>query len=153
MPNGYQYLSQPSFSQNGESLYFIAGLNSATDIYSYHIASKTLTKLTQGQEAVAHPVEMADGSLLYFSISADGPNIKQLAKTHQGNMVSDIATTKHAPLLMVNQHTLPKANIYTNQVGTQSSYNALEQQATFALGAQYYSAATSLLNLGVKSSD
>ncbi|WP_350655203.1 hypothetical protein, partial [Pseudoalteromonas sp. D48-MNA-CIBAN-0056] len=24
MPNGYQYLSQPSFSQNGESLYFIA---------------------------------------------------------------------------------------------------------------------------------
>lgn len=153
MPNGYQYLSQPSFSQNGESLYFIAGLNSATDIYSYHIASKTLTKLTQGQEAVAHPVEMADGSLLYFSISADGPNVKQLAKTHQGNMVSDIATTKHAPLLMVNQHTLPKANIYTNQVGTQSSYNALEQQATFALGAQYYSAATSLLNLGVKSSD
>ena len=153
MPNGYQYLSQPNFSQNGESLYFIAGLNSATDIYNYHIASKTLTKLTQGQEAVAHPIEMIDGSLLYFSITADGPNIKTLPKTMSSNVVTEFAANKQAPLLLVNKHTLPKAEIYTHETTGQTNYNILDQHATLALGSQYYSASTSVLDLSIKSSD
>ncbi len=153
MPNGYQYLSQPSFSKNDESIYFVAGLNSATDIYNYHIASKTLTKLTEGQEAVAHPIGMRDGSLLYLSITADGPNVKLLPSSLKGSVVSDLATNKSASRLMVNKHTLPKAQIYTDEVGEQSSYNVLEQRATFAVGAQYYSASTSVLDLSIKSSD
>ena len=119
MPNGYQYLSQPSFSKNDESIYFVAGLNSATDIYNYHIASKTLTKLTEGQEAVAHPIGMRDGSLLYMSITAEGPNVKLLPSSIKGSVVSDLATNKSAPRLMVNEHTLPKAQIYTDELGEQ----------------------------------
>ena len=153
MPNGYQYLSQPSFSHNGESLYFVAGLNSATDIYNYNIESKTLTKLTQGQEAVAHPIEMADGSLLYFSITADGPNVKTLPKAIKSTVVTEFAANKKAPLLIVNEHTLPKAKIYTHETTEQTNYNVLDQHATFAIGSQYYSASTSLLDLSIKSSD
>ncbi|HDY85337.1 MAG TPA: hypothetical protein ENH74_06620, partial [Methylophaga sp.] len=153
MPNGYQYLSQPSFSHNGESLYFVAGLNSATDIYNYNIESKTLTKLTQGQEAVAHPIEMADGSLLYFSITADGPNVKTLPKAIKSTVVTEFAANKKAPLLIVNDHTLPKAKIYKHETTEQTNYNVLDQHATFAIGSQYYSASTSLLDLSIKSSD
>jgi Tol biopolymer transport system component len=153
MPNGYQYLSQPSFSQNGESIYFVAGLNSATDVYRYHMTSKTLTKLTHGQEAVAHPIEMRDGSLLYLSITADGPNVKQLPNTLKGSVVTDLALTKAAPLRMVNTHTLPKADIYTREVGLDSNYNVFDQQATFAVSSQYYSASTAVLDLSIKSSD
>ncbi|MEL0648825.1 hypothetical protein V6248_15465 [Pseudoalteromonas agarivorans] len=153
MPNGYQYLSQPSFSKNDESIYFVAGLNSATDIYNYNIESKTLTKLTQGQEAVAHPIEMADGSLLYFSITADGPNVKILPKVIKSTVVTEFSTNKKAPLLIVNEHTLPQAKIYTHEKTEQTNYNVLDQHATFALGAQYYSASTSVLDLSIKSSD
>ncbi|TMP03283.1 hypothetical protein CWC11_14430 [Pseudoalteromonas sp. S3178] len=153
MPNGYQYLSQPSFSHNGESLYFVAGLNSATDIYNYNIESKTLTRLTQGQEAVAYPIEMADGSLLYFSITADGPNVKTLPKAIKRTVVTEFAANKKAPLLIVNEHTLPKAKIYTHETTEQTNYNVLDQHATFAVGSQYYSASTSLLDLSIKSSD
>lgn len=153
MPNGYQYLSQPSFSHDGESLYFVAGLNSATDIYRYHIISKTLIKLTQGQEAVAHPIEMSDGSLLYFSITADGPNVKALPKAINSSVVTKFSANKKAPLLIVNEHTLPKAKIYTHETTQQTHYNVFDQHATFALGSQYYSASTSLLDLSIKSSD
>jgi hypothetical protein len=153
MPKGYQYLSQPSWSENEESLYFVAGLNSATHIYKYNIVSKTLTKLTQGQESVAHPVEMQNGSVLYLSITAGGPNLKTLPHVMNSEVVNDFAPNKHAPLLIVNEDTLPKAKIYTEDVGEQSKYNALAQHASFALGSQYYSASAALLNLSIKSSD
>lgn len=153
MPNGYQYLSQPSFSQNGESIYFVAGLNNKTDIYNYHIKNNTLTRLTDGQEAVAHPLETKEGALLYFSISAEGPDVKVLPKAINKTVVTELAKTSKAPLLMVNKHTLPPAQIYTSGLVEQSDYAILDQQATFALGAQYSSASTSLLSVGIKSSD
>ena len=153
MPNGYQYLSQPSFSKNGEKIYFVAGLKGSTDIYSYHIASSTLTKFTQGQEAVAHPLETNEGALLYLSITADGPNVKRLPSTLEGEIVTDLALDNSAPLLLVDQYTLPKAKIYSENVGKQSSYDVLDQHASLALGAQHYSAASSALNINIKSSD
>ena len=153
MPNGYQYLTQPSFSINGESIYFVAGLNNTTDIYNYHIASNTLKRLTQGQEAVAHPIEMQDETLLYLSIHADGPDIKSLANSSISTTVTDLAINSKAPLLIANEHTLPEAKVYTQDVGEQRDYAVLDQHATFALGSQYYSASTSLLSLGIKSSD
>ena len=153
MPNGYQYLTQPSFSDNGESIYFVAGLNKTTDIYNYHIASNTLKRLTHGQEAVAHPIEMQDETLLYLSINADGPDIKSLANTNIKTTVTDLAVNSKAPLLMVNEHTLPKAKVYTQEVGEKRDYAIFDQHATFALGSQYYSASTSLLSMGIKSSD
>ena len=152
MPNGYQYLSQPSFSQNGESIYFVAGLNNKTDIYNYHIKNNTLTRLTNGQEALAYPIEAEGGSLLYFSINADGPDVKTLTIKSR-TVVTDLAVNSEAPLLMVNKHTLPPAKIYTDEIAEQSDYAVLDQQATFALGTQYYSASTSILNVGIKSSD
>ena len=153
MPNGYQYLTQPSFSDNGESIYFVAGLNKTTDIYNYHIASNTLKRLTHGQEAVAHPIEMQDETLLYLSINADGPDVKSLANTSIKTTVTDLAANSKAPLLMVNEHTLPEAKVYAQEAGEQRDYAILDQHATFALGSQYYSASTSLLSMGIKSSD
>lgn len=153
MPNGYQYLSQPSFSQNGEQIYFVAGLHNATDIYSFHIASKTLTKLTQGQEAVAHPVEMPDGTLLYLSITDEGPNVKQLVSPIKGEVITDFVKNSSAPKRLVNQYTLPNAKIYKGNSAKQTDYNVFNQHASFALGANYYSASTTALNLNIKSSD
>ena len=153
MPKGYQYLSQPSFSQNGESVFFVAGLDSATDIYRYDIKAQQLYKLSQGQEAVSNPLAMQDGSVLYLSIGDGGPDIKRFTADYAKTQVSNFATTNDAELKFANQHTLPAAQVYENPIGKQQSYDIWQQSATFALGEQYHSASALLINLSVKGSD
>ncbi|MDQ9092121.1 hypothetical protein RC083_11035 [Pseudoalteromonas haloplanktis] len=152
MPKGYQYLSQPSWSEDGKQLYFVAGLTGSTDIYRYDLTSQRLFKLTQGQQAVANPLPLTEQELLYFSISSDGPDIMKL-QLSDSEEVTEFATTSIAPLLLVNEHTLPKAKVYQQPIGEQMSYDLWQQKATFALGEQYHSAAAALLSASVKGSD
>lgn len=153
MPKGYQYLSQPSWSADGKQLYFVAGLAQATDIYRYDLTTQRLFKLTQGQQAVANPLALSDGDLLYFSISSDGPDIMQLQVNNNEEEITDFATNSIAPLLLVNEHTLPKAQIYQQPIGEQTHYDIWQQKATFALGEQYHSASAALFSASIKGSD
>jgi len=153
MPKGYQYLSQPSWGRNGQSLYFVAGLSGALDIYRFDIAKNTLIQMTQGQEAFAHPQVMNDGAILYLSITHEGLNFKQLAPTHKGEVITELATNTLAPQFIVEKHQLPAAKVYTAEVGKSLDYDPWQQNATAALGAQYNSASTSLVNVSLKGSD
>lgn len=153
MPKGYQYLSQPSWSADGKQLYFVAGLAQATDIYRYDLTTQRLFKLTQGQQAVANPLALSDGDLLYFSISSDGPDIMQLQVNNNEEEITDFATNSIAPLLLVNEHTLPKAQVYQQPIGEQTHYDIWQQKATFALGEQYHSASAALFSASIKGSD
>ncbi|MCQ8879712.1 hypothetical protein NQT69_17060 [Pseudoalteromonas shioyasakiensis] len=153
MPSSYQYLSQPSWSNDGQSLYFIAGRNNALDIYRYNITNKQLHKLTQGQQAVANPIAMTDGSVLYFSITSDGPDLKQLTSGYTSALVTDLAPSSVAPTFKVSSSALPPAKVHTAIVGSQHDYDIWQQNSTFAIGAQYNSASAALLNLSVKGSD
>ncbi|CAM4266144.1 TolB family protein [Pseudoalteromonas ostreae] len=153
MPKGYQYLSQPSWSADGKQLYFVAGLTGATDIYRYDLTTQRLYKLTQGQQVVANPLPFKTGELLYFSISSDGPDIMQLQVNNNEEEITDFATNSIAPLLLVNQHTLPQAKVYQQPIGEQTSYDIWQQKATFALGEQYHSASAALLSASIKGSD
>ena len=91
MPEGYQYVSQPNWQADGKGLYFVAGKNKALDLYHYDLQSNSLSQLTQGQEAVAHPMAMNNGELLYLSITAEGPNIKHFAEQPHGLEVVELA--------------------------------------------------------------
>lgn len=152
MPKGYQYLSQPSWSADGKLLYFVAGLAGATDIYRYDLTAQRLYKLTQGQQAVANPLPFKADELLYFSISSDGPDIMKL-QMNGIEEVTEFATTSIAPLLLVNQHTLPQAKVYQQPIGEQTRYDIWQQKATFALGEQYHSASAAVLSASIKGSD
>ena len=153
MPKGYQYLSQPSWDRNGQSLYFVAGLNGTLDIYRFDVAENTLTQMTQGQEAVAYPQAMSDGAILYLSITHEGLDFRQLASSHKGLEITAFAEETLAPLTLVDEHRLPAAQIYTSDVGKSSDYDPWQQNATIALGAQYNSASSSLVNVSLKGSD
>lgn len=153
MPRGYQYLSQPSWSDDGQSLYFVAGLNSAIDLYRYDLNDNRLHKLTQGQQAVASPLMMADGSLLYLSISSDGPDFKQLKSGYSSELVTDLASNSIAPTIIASHAVLPPAKQYTTAVGQQRDYDIWQQNTTLAIGAQYSSASATLVNLSLKGSD
>lgn len=153
MPVGYQYLSQPSWSSDGTSVLFVAGLNGATDIYRYNLADESLHKLTQGQQAVANPLAMLDDSVLYFSIGSDGPDVMQLRVGDNAELVTDFAPNSIAPKLVVDEHTLPDAKVYMQPIGEQTNYDIWQQKATLALGEQYNSASASLFSLSVKGSD
>jgi hypothetical protein len=152
-PNGYQYLSQPSWGRNGQSLYFVAGLNGALDIYRFDIDENTLTQMTQGQEAVAYPQVMNDDAILYLSITSEGLDFRQLSPSHKGAEITVFSEQTLAPLTLVDEHRLPAAQVYTSDVGNSFEYDPWQQNATMALGAQYSSASSSLVNVSLKGSD
>ncbi|WP_062567486.1 TolB family protein [Pseudoalteromonas arabiensis] len=153
MPVGYQYVSQPNWQADGKGLYFVAGKNAALDLYHYDLNSYSLRQLTQGQEAVAHPMAMNNGELLYLSITAEGPNIKHFAEQPQGSEVTKFAKSAAPPRGQLTSEVLPEAKIYQQSPTQPANYDIWQQKPTFSLASQYYSASSSLLTLGVKSSD
>ena len=153
MPDGYQYVSQPNWQADGTGLYFVAGKNKALDLYHYDLQSNSLRQLTQGQEAIAHPMAMNNGELLYLSITAEGPNIKHFAEQPQGLEVVEFAKSAAPPRGQVTSEVLPEAKIYPQSPTEPADYDIWQQKPTFSLASQYYSASSSLLTLGVKSND
>ncbi|BBN83195.1 hypothetical protein PA25_31800 [Pseudoalteromonas sp. A25] len=167
MPVGYQYVTQPSWSKNGEALYFIAGTNGSVDIYRFELVTGALYKLTQGQSLFASPLELPSGELLYLASGFEGNDMYQLPATLQGELVYELAPRSVVvPDNVVVQHSsvdekaahfnasikLPEAKIY--HYGAEiSQYDIWQQRASLVLGAQHTSASTSLLNIGVKGSD
>ncbi|WOC26191.1 hypothetical protein LY624_16775 [Pseudoalteromonas sp. N1230-9] len=153
MPEGYQYVSQPNWQADGKGLYFVAGKNAALDLYHYDLSRNSLRQLTQGQEAVAYPMAMNNGELLYLSITAEGPDIKHFAEQPQGLEVAELASNTAPPRGQVTSEVLPEAKIYKQSPIEPANYDIWQQKSTFSLSSQYYSASSSLLTLGIKSND
>ncbi|NOU51229.1 hypothetical protein HG263_11895 [Pseudoalteromonas sp. JBTF-M23] len=167
MPQGYQYATQPSWSKTGEALYFIAGTEGCVDIYRFELLTGALYKLTQGQSLFAFPIAQSSGDLLYLSSGFEGNDMYQLPASLHGELVYELAPRNTSvPENSIAKHSntvddteqfngsirLPAAAIYHYEAAV-SQYDIWQQSASLALGAQYASASTSLLNIGVKGSD
>ncbi|CAH9065920.1 Tol-Pal system protein TolB [Pseudoalteromonas holothuriae] len=167
MPQGYQYATQPSWSKSGDALYFVAGNRGSVDIYRYELATNALYKLTQGQSLFAFPMEQPSGELLYLSSGFQGNDMHQLPAIMPGQLVYELAEqdsmeshsiraksrqVQSASAQLEPQIQLPLAKIYQHEAKV-AQYDIWQQSASMALGTQYTSASTSVLNVGVKGSD
>ncbi|AIY64193.1 TolB family protein [Pseudoalteromonas piratica] len=153
MPKGYQFLSYPKWSPEGNSIYFVAGVNGETNIYRYTFSSDTLEQLSAGQQVMQYPMPTKQHGLLYLAVNSEGPDIYQLGENATVTQVSERAKTLHATTEKAEQYILPPAKIYQQEVGAQRDYSATDQTLSFALSEQYNSASTALLHVGVKGKD
>lgn len=152
-PKGYQFLSYPEWEHDGSAIYYVAGVNGALNLYKYQFASDTLTQLTHGQQVVSYPVPTQQHGLLYMATNAEGPDVYQLGENAHQTVVTERAQTLLADTSKAEQFILPPAKIYSDEVGVQSDYSISDQKASFTYGAHYASAATSMIELGVKGND
>ncbi|WP_234401188.1 TolB family protein [Pseudoalteromonas sp. T1lg23B] len=160
LPKDYQYLTQPSWSPEGDALYFVAGKNGALDIYRYELIPGALYKLTQGQALFEFPIAYKNGELLYLSSGFEGVDMYQLPAL-QGELVNELeprvrpdSAHEIAEQQALNTYAiqLPPAQVYPADMPSQQ-YDIWRQDASLTLGAQYASASTTLLDVGLKGSD
>jgi len=155
LPMNYQFLSFPEWSKEGESIFYVAGVEGETKLYQYNFTEKKLTALTSGQHPVSWPVVIGEDQLLHLAINSRGPDIYQLQlnnntnRTITGTTQSGIVTTQ-----LASKFTVDKAEMIIDEsIGHTTAYGLGPQQGTLTLGASYNSASSSIVELGYKSSD
>ena len=155
LPENYQFLSFPEWSKDGQALYFVAGLNSATRIYKYDLENNSLSAITSGEQVVTWPMVQADNKLLHLAINSGGPDVYQLDLAKANNQT--ISNTTQSPVMTVNladKLKLTKAIIAIDEsIGEQSAYGIGPQQGTITIAESIYSASSSMLEVGYKSGD
>ena len=155
LPKHYQFLSFPEWSKDGQSLYFVAGLESATRLYKYDFSSKVLTALTSGEQVITWPMVKTDDELLHMAINAQGPDVYQLDLTKANKqIITNTTTTSEMTVNLADKLRLPEAVIAVDEsIGTQSPYGIGPQQGTITIAESIYSASSSMLEVGYKSGD
>ena len=155
LPENYQFLSFPEWSKDGSTLYFVAGLNSATRIYKYDFTTQSLSAITSGEQVVTWPMVKGDNELLHLAINSEGSDVYQLDLTKTNNNI--ITNTTKSSVMTVNladKVKLAKASTTIDEsIGEESSYGMGPQQGTITLAESYYSASSSMLEVGYKSGD
>lgn len=155
LPKGYQFVSFPEWSTDGNTLYFVAGLKNATRLYAYNLVSKQLSAITSGEHVVAWPVQQENNQLLHLVINPDGADIMQLNLNKVNKQLvsnTTLSSTVSSPL--GDKVKLSKATITShNTIGEQYAYGIGPQQGTVTIAGSYYSASNSILELGYKSGD
>jgi hypothetical protein len=155
LPANYQFLSFPEWSKDGESLYFVAGLNSAIRLYRYDFSNKTLTAVTSGEQVITWPMIKSNNELLHLAVNAQGPDVYQLDLTKANNQViSNTTTTSEITVNLADNLKLAEATIAIDEsIGEQSAYGIGPQRGTITIAASIYSASSSILEVGYKSGD
>ncbi|WP_105173082.1 TolB family protein [Pseudoalteromonas sp. T1lg24] len=153
MPKGYQFLSYPKWNENGESIYYVAGVNGQTNLYRYTFASDKLEQLSAGQQVIQYPMPSKQHGLLYLAVNSEGPDIYQLSDNASVTEVTERELSPKATIDKAEQPSLPPAKIYQQTAGTQRDYSPSNQTMSFTLAEQYNSASTALLHVGVKGKD
>lgn len=155
LPDNYQFLSFPEWSKDGQSLYFVAGLNSATRLYKYNFSNKTLTAVTSGEQVITWPMVKGDNKLLHLAINAQGPDVYQLdliTANHQ--KITNTTLTSAMSVNLTDDLKLAEASIAIDEsIGKQSTYGIGPQQGTITVAGSVYSASSSILEVGYKSAD
>lgn len=155
VPAGYQFLSYPEWSADGNSLYYVAGLNQQLNIYRYNFDTETLQQLTQGQQAVSWPMPAPDNNLLHMAVNSLGPDVHNLAL--EDALISQVnEITQSAELAFENtyEHQLPPATTRLNtEIGEERQYGLGKQRVTGTLSANFSSPSANLLEVGLKGGD
>ncbi|WP_232769296.1 TolB family protein [Colwellia sp. Bg11-28] len=155
LPENYQFLSFPEWSKDGQSLYFVAGLNSATRLYKYDFLNKVLSAVTSGEQVITWPMVNGDSELLHLAINAQGPDVYQLDLSKANNQIITNTTTSSAMTVnLAGSLKLSEATIAVDEsIGEQSAYGIGPQQGTITIAESIYSASSSMLEVGYKSGD
>jgi hypothetical protein len=174
-PKGYQFLSFPEWANDGQSLYFVAGIKDTLKVYQYKLAAGQLMALTQGQTTVSWPIEliqMAETdvdaetnaeqeqtiSLLNVSVQSRGPDmfIQPLAaekftavsELSDVNTLGTISNNSNSPILM------PAAKLSADtSIGKEYDYHVKKQDITFIWVGSESSASVGTSEFGIKGSD
>lgn len=155
LPENYQFLSYPEWSEDGQTLYFVAGLNNATRLYQYEFSNKTLSAVTSGEQVITWPMVQGDNKLLHLAINAQGPDVYQLDLSHtEKRVVTTTTITSAITVNLADSLKLSEATITVDEsIGEQSEYGIGPQQGTITLAESVYSASSSMLEVGYKSGD
>lgn len=155
LPENYQFLSFPEWSKDGETLYFVAGLDSATRIYKYDFTTKNLSAITSGEQVVTWPMVQAENKLLHLAINSEGSDVFQLDLTKANEQpITDITMSSAMTVELADDLKLAKATVDIDEgIGEQSAYGIGPQKGTITLAESYYSASSSILEVGYKSGD
>lgn len=155
LPDNYQFLSFPEWSKDGNTLYFVAGLDSATRIYQYDFTTQSLSAITSGEQVVTWPMVKGDNELLHLAINSEGSDVYQLDLTKANSKVITNTTTSSVMTVnLADKLKLAKASITIDEsIGEESAYGIGPQQGTVTLAESYYSASSSMLEVGYKSGD
>ncbi|WP_125783472.1 TolB family protein [Pseudoalteromonas rubra] len=155
MPEGYQYLTAPAWQQDGQGIYFIAGLNAQLGIYRYDLTHNRLYQVTSGQAVFEQLVVRAAQPLLYAHSTPLGTRLHALDSQVSEQLVTALSEDFAVPLGKTDPVVLPDAQIYDpdDAAVTHSDYQWLAQNASAALSAQASTASSELLSVGLKGSD
>jgi len=158
LPENYQFLSFPEWSKDGLSLYYVAGLQGSTQLYRYNLEQKQLVRLDTNEQPITWPTVQNDNTLLHLAINAQGPDVYQLDLSKVKPEVI-INTTLSANITkeqakLADQLKLADAKISIDKsIGENTSYGIGPQKGTVTIAESYYSASSSMLELGYKSGD
>jgi hypothetical protein len=154
-PANYQFLSYPEWSSDGQSLYYVAGLNQQLNIYRYHFDTQTLEQITQGQKAFSWPMPSANDKLLHLAINSLGPDVHELSL--DDTLIATVdQVTQSAELAFENtyDHQLPAAtNSLDTSIGEEKAYGLGKQRITGTLSGNFSSPSANLLEVGLKGGD
>jgi Tol biopolymer transport system component len=154
-PTGYQFLSYPEWSADGQSLYYVAGLNERLNIYRYDFNSQALEQLTQGQQAFSWPMPTPDNNLLHLAVNSLGPDVHEVSLEEA--LISQVAhVTQSAELAFENtyEHQLPPAtNNLSTEIGEEREYGIGKQRITGTISGNFSSPSANLLEVGLKGGD
>ena len=155
LPINYQFLSFPEWSKDGKSLYFVAGLDSATRLYKYDFSSKSLFAITSGEQVITWPMVQDDNKLLHLAINSQGPDVYQLdlAKANSRKITKTTTSSAMTTSLADNLQLADATITIDESIGEQSAYGIGPQQGTITIAESIYSASSSMLEVGYKSGD
>lgn len=161
MPKDYQFLSYPAWSNDGSSLYFVAGSKTMIKLYQYELGSKQLFEVTKGQELVSWPIEVSsdeETELLHVSIMSRGPDLfKRNIKQNSLVKVNEYTNFNNFDYLQDNTDSkvmIAKAKIDLDaSIGEESDYSVWDQDVTLTLTGTATSASYSSTEIGIKGGD
>ncbi|NQY48095.1 MAG: hypothetical protein HRT50_03165 [Colwellia sp.] len=155
LPENYQFLSFPEWSTDGQLLYFVAGLDSATRLYQYDFSKQTLSAVTSGEQVITWPMIKGDNELLHLAINAQGPDVYQLdlSKANKQVIINTTISSAITNDLAGNIKLAEASTVIDESIGEQSTYGIGPQQGTITLAESIYSASSSMLEVGYKSGD
>jgi hypothetical protein len=91
MPADYQYLSFPTWSLDGRSLFFVASEHSRLKLYRFELASQQLVALSDGAEMIQMVQPLPNGRLLAQLVNQQGPDLYEIQLT-EGTAVTATVT-------------------------------------------------------------
>ncbi len=155
LPENYQFLSFPEWSKDGQSLYFVAGLDSATRLYQYDFSNEVLSAVTSGEQVITWPMVKGDNELLHLAINAQGADVYQLDLSKANKQtITNTTTSSVMTVNLADSLKLAEATIAVDEnIGDQSAYGIGPQQGTITIAKSIYSASSTMLEVGYKSGD